>query len=174
MRNLMKRAAGVLVSVLALALFLGSFLSFTSRASGQEAMELKDMLQPTTAYESMSEDGAVAGNLKQGDIVVIKSQEGDWFEVMYMGKTVYVRGNADELFETHVDQKAADELAERAKNSKSWVESYLTQKNAIRSANIWRVVIVVLIVVVIGVIIFNSIHRQNKEKGAAGNAGDNK
>jgi cell division protein FtsL len=169
MRYLTKRVRGLISLTIAVTIVLGLFLSFPVGASDSVTMELKTILQPVTAYDSMSEDGKAVGKIDQGEPVIILSQEGDWFEIMYMGESVYVRGSEAELFGTRIDENAAEELEERAETSRTWVESYQAQKNAMTSARIWRVMIVVFIIAVIGVVIISSILKAKKDKETTGN-----
>ncbi len=161
MRAFLKRVWGFMFLTIAIA-FGGAFVfSFSTAASDQGAMELKTLVNPAKAYESMSEDSEVLANLEKGDSFLVISHEGEWFGIMYEGKQLYLHGDENELFETRIDGAAVNELKKQNDENKVWIESYVTEQNALRSAKIWRAVIAGLIVVVIGVIVFKSFHRQH-------------
>ena len=168
MRAFLKRFSLLITLTVILVLFAEGLMSITVMASSSGIMELKTLISPATGYESMSQESKVLEDLKTGETVIVQSQEGDWFEVLYRGETLYLHGTADELFETRIDEAVVSELDRRAGENESWVQSYVTQKRALRSANIWRVIIVVLIAAALGAVILSSIRRQNKGKKDAG------
>ncbi len=174
MRVFLKRVLGLIFLTVVFVLVLEGLFGFSVLASDQGIMELKTLITPAKAYESMSEDSPVLEDLKQGDSFLVTSHEGEWFGILYEGKQLYLHGDENELFETHIDATAANELTKQTEENTAWIESYVTQTNALRSAKIWRIVIICLIALVIGVIAFKSIHGQNKGKAATDNAGDAK
>lgn len=164
MRAFLKRFSLIIILTMILIAFSIKLMSITAMASYSGIMELKTLVSPATGYESMSEKAKVLENLKAGETVIVQSQDGEWFEVLYQGNTLYLHGTADELFETRIDENVVNELNTRIDDNESWVQSYVTQMKALRSANIWRVFIAGLIAVALGTVVFSSIHRQNKEK----------
>ena len=140
---------------------LGS-MSFTAKASEQLSGSFKTVIEQVTAYGSKDISGAVLAAINEGDTVLVVSEDNQWAEVMYQGETVYIYKNGKEVFGDLENTAASEELEKRAQTDKSWIESYVAQMKAIRSARIWRIAIIVLVAVIITLIVVKSVKQNLK------------
>ncbi len=144
-------------------------MKLSVRASEQLSGSFKTVSEEVTVYASKNTSGDAVATINVGDTVLVISEDTQWAEVMYQGESGFIYTNGKSVFTDLENTAAGDELEKRAQTDKSWIESYIAQMKAIRSARIWRIAIIALVVVVITLIVVKSIKQNIKNDDNSSN-----
>ncbi len=148
--------------ILSLCIIIGTFIAIStiSLASGKLSGEFKTLTESVTAYESMNKDSEKT-TIETGEMVLVTAQDSEWIHVMYKGEDLFIPAGDKSAIGDFDNEQASEEIEQRSQTDKSWIESYIAQMKAIRSARIWRIAIIVIIVAVITFIIISTIRHSS-------------
>ncbi len=140
------------------------YLKNSACASDQLTGSFQTTTRELTAYDS-ADTSAGQTQIGAGEMVLVEGQENGWFHIMYKGSDLYVSEADSDALGGLADEAAAQELEKRSQTDKAWIESYVAQMKAARSARIWRIAIICIIVVAVVAIVVTSIRHNSSDKG---------
>lgn len=162
------RIVGVAFGIFILFIYNGMSIHGEEIQSTESGVSFRGSLMEaavdTAGKESPDESAVTIMEIQKGTpLLTTGEEEGDWYQVHYQGKSLYVL-SSDLRAITAADTMELDkEMDKIAEEDSAYIESLEMQRLALKRSRIWRVVIIVLIaaVFVTGIV---SVLRNTKSK----------
>nr|WP_297768298.1 hypothetical protein [uncultured Butyrivibrio sp.] len=162
MKKFIFKSMRVVVGLIAMLCLMAGFTT-TAFASDQLTGSFQTVSKDVTAYEK-PDTSASKTTISAGEMVLVAEEENGWIHIMHQGNDLYVQKADSAAIGVLENEAASEELEKRAQTDKAWIESYVAQMRAARSAMVWRIAIVVIIVVAVVLIVVTSIKKNSADK----------